>query len=74
VIIQYVFSLSMSYQEYCDVYYNKGFQQVVVTTDNGTRVAIPAGRFIKFIDSQGIRGRFCLQVDENQKFVDLRRV
>ena len=41
---------------------------------NGTRVAIPAGRFIKFIDSQGIRGRFCLQVDENQKFVDLRRV
>ncbi|RUO72982.1 DUF2835 domain-containing protein [Idiomarina ramblicola] len=72
--IEYVFGLSMSYQEYCDVYYSKGYQQVVVTTDNGTRVALPAGRLIPFIDSQGIHGRFVLQVDHQQKFVGLKRL
>lgn len=71
---QYVFDLKMSYQEFCDVYYSKGYQQVVVTTINGTRVALPAGRLIPFIDNQGIRGRFLLQVDERQKFTGLERL
>ena len=51
MIIEYVFNLGMSYQEFCDVYYSKGYQQVVVTTVNGTRVALPAGRLIPFIDT-----------------------
>jgi len=74
VIIEYVFNLSMSYQEFCDVYYSQGYQQIVVTTVNGTRVALPAGRLIPFIDNQGVRGRFLLQVDEQQKFVGLKRL
>lgn len=64
----------MSYQEFCDVYYSKGYQQVVVTTDNGTRVALPAGRLIPFIDNQGISGRFVLQVDQDNKFLTLNRL
>lgn len=74
MIIEYVFNLGMSYQEFCDVYYSKGYRQVVVTTVNGTRVALPAGRLIPFIDTQGIHGRFLLQVDEQQKFVGLKRL
>ena len=64
----------MSYQEFCDIYYSQRYQQIVVTTVNGTRVALPAGRLIPFIDNQGVRGRFLLQVDEQQKFVGLKRL
>ncbi|AVJ55928.1 DUF2835 domain-containing protein [Idiomarina sp. OT37-5b] len=70
----YEFSLAMSYQEFTEIYYGGGAQQLVVTSTNGTRVAIPAGRMVPFVDSRGVRGLFRLTVDQNHKFVALERL
>lgn len=72
--IEYVFSISMSYQEFTEIYYGGAAQQLVVTSVSGTRIAIPAGRMVPFVDSQGVHGRFRLQVDEHHKFVGLQRL
>ncbi|WP_404402936.1 DUF2835 domain-containing protein [Idiomarina seosinensis] len=72
--LTYEFSLSMSYQEFIEVYYGGGAQQLVVTSTGGKRVAIPAGRMVPFVDSAGVRGLFRLTVDKNNKFVNLERL
>lgn len=70
----YEFSLSMSYQEFTEIYYGGGAQQLVVTATNGMRVAIPAGRMVPFVDSSGVRGLFRLTVDSTNKFKRLERL
>ena len=44
-MIEYRFSISMSYQEFIDIYYGGGAQHLVVLSDTNVRIAIPAGRF-----------------------------
>ncbi|MGM0481303.1 MAG: DUF2835 domain-containing protein [Pseudomonadota bacterium] len=72
--VSYVFSISMSYQEFIEIYYGGAAQQLVVTSTGGTRVAIPAGRMVPFVDSAGVRGLFRLTVDDHNKFVGLERL
>ncbi|MGM0525460.1 MAG: DUF2835 family protein [Pseudomonadota bacterium] len=72
--VDYLFSVSMSYQEFTEIYYGGGAQQLVVTSTQGTRVAIPAGRMVPFVESSGVRGLFRLTVDQSNKFVALQRV
>ena len=71
---RYEFSLSMSYQEFTEIYYGGGAQQLVVTATSGIRIAIPVGRMVPFIDSSGVRGLFRLTVDSNNKFTGLERL
>ncbi|HAD47489.1 uncharacterized protein DUF2835 [Idiomarina aquatica] len=72
--LSYEFSVSMTYQEFTEIYYGGGAQQLVVTATNGMRVAIPAGRMVPFVDSSGVRGLFRLTVDSQNKFKGLERL
>ncbi|PYE34332.1 uncharacterized protein DUF2835 [Idiomarina fontislapidosi] len=73
-MIEYRFSISMSYQEFIDIYYGGGAQHLVVRSDTNVRIAIPAGRMVPFVDSTGVSGRFIIQLDDNNKFVSLKRI
>ncbi|WP_221069727.1 DUF2835 domain-containing protein [Vibrio alfacsensis] len=67
---QYHFSLNISYQTFLS-HYNGAASSVQVITDNGLRLQLPALRFRPFLSQLGIRGRFRLTTDQNNKFIKL---
>ncbi|USD42475.1 DUF2835 domain-containing protein [Vibrio sp. SCSIO 43135] len=67
---QYYFSLNISYQNFV-VHYSGAASQVQVITDNGLRLQLPATRFRPFLSQIGVKGRFRLTTDQNNKFLKL---
>lgn len=70
----YWFTLHISYADYQQNYYGKGYFNVVVRTDDGIRVSFPAGRLLPFVTGSGIHGRFRLTTDANDRFMRLEQV
>ncbi|MCW8333772.1 DUF2835 domain-containing protein [Vibrio paucivorans] len=67
---QYYFSLNISYQNFV-AHYSGAASQVQVITDNGLRLQLPATRFRPFLSQIGVKGRFRLTTDQNNKFLKL---
>ncbi|MHA2862994.1 DUF2835 domain-containing protein [Vibrio harveyi] len=67
---QYYFSLNISYQTFLS-HYSGAASSVQVITDNGLRVRLDALKFRPFLSQLGIRGRFRLTTDQNNKFLKL---
>lgn len=55
-------------------YYQGAVDQVLATADSGERVRFAARLLRPFVTADGVRGRFELEVDRNNRFVDLRRI
>nr|WP_025673760.1 DUF2835 domain-containing protein [Salinivibrio socompensis] len=72
-MMEYFFSVYIAYFEY-QHYYSGAAANVIVTTDQGLRLQIPASRFRPFISQLGIRGRFKLTTDTHHRFQSLMRV
>lgn len=67
---QYYFSLNIPYQTFL-AHYNGAASSVMVTTDNGLRIQLPATRFRPLLSQIGLKGRFRLTIDQNNKFLKL---
>ncbi|MGR5444804.1 DUF2835 domain-containing protein [Vibrio jasicida] len=67
---QYYFSLNISYQTFLSHYAGAAIS-VQVITDNGLRVQLDASKFRPFLSQLGVRGRFRLTTDQNNKFLKL---
>ncbi len=67
------FSLVISSDELLR-YYRGAARVVLVTTDQGLRVQLPAEIFRRFVTKDGVAGRFAVRFDERNKLVDVRRV
>lgn len=70
---KYHFSLNISAAEYL-AYYRGNAQSVVVTTQQGLRVKLPASALRPYVTKDGISGQFALLTDENNKMLELRRI
>ena len=57
----------------CKMLYQGTVTAIVVTSDSGQTVQIPAMRFRSFVTMNGIRGRFRLTLDDNNKFLALEK-
>lgn len=66
----YYFSLNITYQAYL-ANYSGVASNVLVVTDEGLRLQLPATRFRPFVSQIGIRGRFRLTTDGENKFIKL---
>ena len=66
----YYFSLNISYNTFLS-HYGGAASNVVVVTDNGLRLQLPAARFRPFLSQLGVKGRFRLTTDQSNKFVKL---
>lgn len=66
----FFFTIDMKYNE-CMSFYDSNIQNVVVTTDRGKRIQFPKQNLRKFIRPNGIRGRFKLKIDKNNKIIEL---
>ncbi|WP_026972581.1 DUF2835 domain-containing protein [Aliagarivorans marinus] len=69
---QFHFSMRISYQDF-EAVYTGAASNVLVTDIYGKRIQIPALRFLPFLAPTGIVGSFTLTVDDNNKFVSLKR-
>ncbi|RTZ16948.1 DUF2835 family protein [Vibrio aquaticus] len=66
----YYFSLNVSYQSFL-AHYNGAASNILVVTEQGLRLQLPASRFRPFLSQIGLKGRFRLTTDQNNKFVKL---
>ncbi|PQJ47645.1 hypothetical protein BTN99_07095 [Vibrio campbellii] len=67
---QYYFSLNIPYQTFLS-HYSGIASSVQVITDNGLRAQLDASKFRPFLTQLGVRGRFRLTTDQNNKFLKL---
>ena len=68
----FYFNLSATLAD-CERLY-RGKHQVIITDENGVRVSVPAKHLKQFLLPTGIRGRFKLVIDDQQKIVLFEQV
>jgi len=67
------FSLTISADEYLR-FYRGSTRFVRVRADSGQHVQFPAEHLRKFVTHDGIKGRFALRFDKNNKFTALEKI
>ncbi|MDR9828675.1 DUF2835 domain-containing protein [Vibrio sp. FNV 38] len=70
---QYYFQLNITYQSYLQ-HYSGIASNILVTTNTGMRLQLPASRFRPFLSQIGVKGQFRLITDQNNKFIRLERL
>ncbi|SHO56446.1 DUF2835 domain-containing protein [Vibrio quintilis] len=66
----YYFSLNISYHDYLS-YYSGQASSILVITDHGLKLQLPAVHFRPFLTQLGLKGRYRLTTDEHHKFIRL---
>ncbi|MEM0911696.1 MAG: DUF2835 family protein [Pseudomonadota bacterium] len=69
----FYFSMNMNYAQ-CDSLYHNTIRYVVVKDDNGKTIQLKKSHVLKFLTPEGIKGRFRLDVDDNNAFKQLQRL
>ena len=69
----FFFSVNMNYAE-CDSLYQSSVRYVVVKDVNGKNIQLKKSHILKFLTPQGIKGKFRLDVDNNNNFKQLQRL
>lgn len=67
------FHLSISADDYLR-YYQGNARKVSVISDDGHRIEFPAEHLRQFVLHDGVKGRFELVFDKDNRFVDLRKI
>jgi len=68
-----IFNLTISAEEMLR-YYQGGPSVVTTHSIDGRKVRFPASRLRPFMTTMGIRGRFSITFDDNNKFLEMRRI
>ena len=66
------FRISLPAERYLH-YYRGNARAVIVRSEDGRRVQLPAANLRPFVTAEGIEGRFELTLDENNKLIRIRR-
>lgn len=70
---RYTFNLHVSYNDFLQ-HYSGAASQILVRSDQGLRLQIPAGRMRPFLTQLGVKGRFRLTTDDSNKFVQIEQL
>ncbi|UGA56295.1 DUF2835 domain-containing protein [Vibrio sp. VB16] len=70
---QYTFRLDISYNVFLQ-HYAGSASSVLVYTEQGLKLQVPAMRLRPFLTQIGVKGRFRLTIDKLNKFVSLESV
>jgi len=70
---RYFFNINLSYLE-CENLYLSSVKTVVITAITGERVQVPSIRLRPFVEPTGIKGNFCLSVNNENKIQSFERV
>ncbi len=69
---RFYFNLAIAPSEYLR-YYQGAAARVLVRAQDGRSLSIPALNLRRFVTANGVQGRFCLTVDENNRMISLER-
>lgn len=69
----FYFTLSLNY-DYCEQLYFPGINTVIVQADNGKRIQLPVKNLRPHVSPIGIKGRFRLMIDENNKIKSFEKM
>lgn len=69
----YFFRLNISYLE-CEALYQPGVNTCLIVSEQGAKVQIPTKNLRPFVTNQGIKGRFRLLTDANNKLKSFEKV
>ncbi|PKG99618.1 DUF2835 family protein [Paraglaciecola sp. MB-3u-78] len=69
----FYFTLSLKY-ELCVQLYIPGINSVVMKADNGKRIQLPVRNLRPHVSPMGIKGRFRLMIDDNNKIKSFEKV
>ena len=70
---RFEFTMSLSAERVRRIYQGAA-NSILVQSDDGLRLQLPAANFRAYVTSDGIRGRFRIAVDESNRIVELRRL
>lgn len=68
-----IVDLTISADEYLR-HYQGAVRQVICKTRDGRRVQFPSRFLQRFVTHSGVHGSFVLEIDENHKLIDIRRL
>ena len=54
--------------------YRGAARYIVVESEQGPKLQLPAGNFRAFVGSDGIRGRFRVRIDDDNRILSLNRL
>lgn len=69
----YFFRVNMSYAE-CEDLYRPGNNSALMTAESGHRVQLPTANLRPFVSRIGLKGRFRLVTDTNNKLQSFEKV
>ncbi|MEJ2765566.1 DUF2835 domain-containing protein [Photobacterium sp. MCCC 1A19761] len=69
----YTFSMDISYQSYLG-HYSGAASTVLVVTDNGLKLQLPASRFRPFLSQLGVKGRFRVTVNAQNRIEAIEQI
>jgi hypothetical protein len=70
---KFVFNIALSAQEIRSIYEGQA-RYILVESDAGLKLQLPAVNFRNFVTTDGIHGRFSVSVDANKKIQELRKL
>ncbi len=73
MMIEYEFTLHFSADEYLQ-YYEGVAKSIQVRSCCGKTIQFPADKMRDFVLKEGVHGTFIMQLDENNKFLSIRRL
>ena len=69
----FYFTLSLKY-ELCERLYVPGINTVVMQAENGKRIQLPVTNLRPHVSPIGIKGRFRLMIDDNNKIMSFEKI
>ena len=70
---EYKFSMSLSADKTHSIYQGQA-RFILVESDHGLKLQLPAINFRQYVADDGIHGRFAVQIDSENRIVELRRI
>jgi len=70
---QFIIDLSIGAEKMLS-YYQGNTQQVLAEDVQGLRVSFPAQALRPFVTRDGVHGRFCIRIDDNNKLIDVSKL
>ena len=66
----YEFTMQLSAEKTSRIYQGEA-RYLLVYTDDGVKLQLPALNFRSYVTNEGIIGRFCVEINDENKIVDL---
>jgi hypothetical protein len=70
---QFEFAMAVSADITRSIYQGQA-RYILVESDNGLKLQLPAANFREFVTDNGIQGRFHVSIDSDNRILELRRL